>query len=227
MIRFACPACSKGLKAQDSAAGVKIACPACGHPFHIPERAPPAPAPSIRRSPAQGTTCPGCGRFISLGPEEWSLTIECAQCDTRFRPDGALTPPPPRVPVSVPPPPMPAAAAYTPAPGPSSGPPTLRPHRGTLVLMLGIVSVVLLPFLGPLAWRLGHKDLQAMHDGEMDPNGMDLTNYGKRMGMFATISMFICVILFLFLPQYLLSLLSSHQPSMPQLPNLDNLGKFN
>src|SRR5579871_6572213 len=31
-------------------------------------------------------TCPGCGRRINLCAEDLSRTVECARCDTRFRP---------------------------------------------------------------------------------------------------------------------------------------------
>src|SRR5688572_12791839 len=37
MIRFACPKCDKGLRADDAKAGGLVACPACGHKFRIPE----------------------------------------------------------------------------------------------------------------------------------------------------------------------------------------------
>jgi hypothetical protein len=60
--------------------------------------------------------------------------------------------------------------------------------------MLGIMALIL-PFpLGPLAWRLGRKDLKAMQDGEMDPNGMDLTTYGTRFGMASTVLGILCFV---------------------------------
>src|SRR5207302_1781283 len=95
----------------------------------------------------------------------------------------------------------------------------LRPHRGTLILMLGILACGLFPFpAGPLAWLLGHKDLQAMRAGEMDPNGMDLTNYGKRLGMAGTVLGLACC--FLSLASFYL--FPSPSTLLPQAPNLDD-----
>src|SRR5690242_11171194 len=34
----------------------------------------------------------------------------------------------------------------------------LRPHRGTLILVLGILSIVTCGFLGPIAWIMGSND---------------------------------------------------------------------
>jgi hypothetical protein len=54
--------------------------------FLEPARAGSPPAQTVN------VTCPGCGRTIPLPPHELSLTIECAQCKTRFvpRPQAAL-----------------------------------------------------------------------------------------------------------------------------------------
>jgi predicted Zn finger-like uncharacterized protein len=69
----------------------------------------------------------------------------------------------------------------------------LEPHRGTLVLVLGIVSFFFLPFvLGPIAWILGSTDLRAMREGRMDPEGESSTNGGKICGMISTILSLIC-----------------------------------
>jgi hypothetical protein len=224
MIRFACPGCSKPLKAPEDKAGVTMSCPGCRRYVQVPNATPQPRPTATRREPPRGVTCPGCGRFIPLGPDEWALTLECAQCDTRFRPgDKPTATPTDRI--SVPAPPEPDRGPDV-APPPAAGTAPLRPHRGTLILMLGIMSLCL-PFpLGPLAWRLGRKDLKAMQDGEMDPDGMDLTTYGKRFGMSSTI---LAVGYLVFLIVMFSRLLGGHPgqslPGLPQLPNLDDLGK--
>jgi hypothetical protein len=59
----------------------------------------------------------------------------------------------------------------------------LRPHRATLVLILGIVGVVCCMPAGIVAWVLGHQDLKDIDAGLMDPAGRGMTNAGKILGM--------------------------------------------
>jgi hypothetical protein len=59
----------------------------------------------------------------------------------------------------------------------------LRPHRATLVLVLGIVGIVCCMPAGIVAWVLGHQDLKDMTAGLMDPAGRGMTQAGKILGM--------------------------------------------
>jgi Domain of unknown function (DUF4190) len=59
----------------------------------------------------------------------------------------------------------------------------LRPHRATLVLVLGIVGLVCCMPAGIVAWVLGHQDLKDMNSGLMDPAGRGMTQAGKILGM--------------------------------------------
>ena len=46
----------------------------------------------------------------------------------------------------------------------------LEPHRGTLILVLGILSLVLCSFFtGIPAWIMGKDDLAKIKAGQMDP----------------------------------------------------------
>jgi hypothetical protein len=64
----------------------------------------------------------------------------------------------------------------------------LEPHRGGLILALGIISFFFAPFiLGPIAWILGNIDLAAIRAGRMDPEGESQTSTGRLCGMIATI----------------------------------------
>ena len=48
----------------------------------------------------------------------------------------------------------------------------MKPHRGTLILVLGIVSIFVCGIiLGPIAWVMGNNDLREMSAGTMDPSG--------------------------------------------------------
>lgn len=61
---------------------------------------------------------------------------------------------------------------------------TLTAHRGTLVLVLGILSWFLCPVvLGITAWIMGSADLTEMDAGRMDPEGRSITQAGKILGM--------------------------------------------
>lgn len=63
----------------------------------------------------------------------------------------------------------------------------MKPHRGTLILVLGILSLVICSPLGIVAWIMGSGDLKQMDAGAMDPTGRSVTNAGKICGMIATI----------------------------------------
>ena len=71
----------------------------------------------------------------------------------------------------------------------------LQPHRGTLVLILGIVGIVCCFPCGIAAWVMGGSDLRAMAEGRMDPTGEGMTKGGKICGMisvaFAVIGMIV------------------------------------
>ena len=61
----------------------------------------------------------------------------------------------------------------------------MRPHRGVLVLVLGILGIVLCFICGIVAWIMGNGDLRQMDAGLMDPTGRGLTQAGKICGIIA------------------------------------------
>ena len=71
----------------------------------------------------------------------------------------------------------------------------MEQHRGTLILVLGILSLVLCQILGPVAWIMGYGDLAKIAAGQMDPEGEGTTKAGKICGMIATILMIIGVVI--------------------------------
>jgi hypothetical protein len=63
----------------------------------------------------------------------------------------------------------------------------MKPHRGTLILVLGILSLLVCGFLGIPAWVMGNNDLKEIDAGAMDPAGRGNTNAGRICGMIGTI----------------------------------------
>lgn len=63
----------------------------------------------------------------------------------------------------------------------------MRPHRGTAVLVLGILGLVICFVCGIIAWVMGNADLRDMEAGRMDPSGMGVTKAGKICGMISVI----------------------------------------
>jgi hypothetical protein len=75
------------------------------------------------------------------------------------------------------------------------------PHRGNIILILGIFSLVLVVFnvaiglipsiggiiLGSIAWSMGQRDLTRIRKGEMDPSGQGTVNAGMICGIIGTI----------------------------------------
>jgi predicted Zn finger-like uncharacterized protein len=149
--------------------------------------------------------CPSCNRELRVPDQLLGKLVKCPACSTTFTAN--LTPP-----VSS----MGQEASPNPYP-PDRQPPPLedvpedmdnveedenyepRPkrsrrrrrfyveHRGGLVLTLGILSLVVCGFLGPVAWIMGNNDLAAMRAGRMDPEGEGLTQAGKICGIIGTI----------------------------------------
>jgi hypothetical protein len=71
----------------------------------------------------------------------------------------------------------------------------MKPHRGTLILVLGILGLVICGPLGIAAWIMGNGDLKEIDAGAMDSSGRGLTNAGRICGMIATILMILGVLI--------------------------------
>ena len=72
-----------------------------------------------------------------------------------------------------------------------------EPHRGGLMLALGIIGLVVCPIVGIAAWMMAANDLKAMDEGRMDPEGRQFTQVGKILGIVATILFIIQMVLLL------------------------------
>ncbi|MHC4426396.1 MAG: hypothetical protein ACYSYV_09890 [Planctomycetota bacterium] len=79
----------------------------------------------------------------------------------------------------------------------------LKPHRGGVVLALGILGLVVCFICGIIAWVMGNNDLRAMSVGIMDPSGRGLTQAGKICGMVSVILPLIVLCIWLLLAVFL------------------------
>ena len=63
----------------------------------------------------------------------------------------------------------------------------LQPHRGVVVLVLGILGIAVCFICGIVAWVMGKNDLRQIDAGIMDPSGRGMTQAGKICGMVSVI----------------------------------------
>lgn len=79
---------------------------------------------------------------------------------------------------------------------------SMQPHRGTMILVLGILALVLNFgcglgwILGIIAWVMGNTDLRAMEAGLMDRTGESMTKAGKICGMISVILVIVGIIIY-------------------------------
>lgn len=59
----------------------------------------------------------------------------------------------------------------------------LKPHRGPMVLVFGILGMMFCGALGIVAFLMGRKDLKEINEGRMDPEGKSLTQVGHILGI--------------------------------------------
>ena len=63
----------------------------------------------------------------------------------------------------------------------------LKPHRATVVLVLGILGLVVCFICGIIAWVMGNGDIREMDAGRMDPSGRGMTQAGRIIGIIGTV----------------------------------------
>jgi len=59
--------------------------------------------------------------------------------------------------------------------------------RGTTVLVLGILSIVICNILGPIAWSMGGEELRRIASGEAPPQGHQGAMAGRICGIVSTV----------------------------------------
>jgi predicted Zn finger-like uncharacterized protein len=149
-------------------------------------------------------SCPSCQSRLRIAEDLIGRTIRCPKCKSAFvveedSPFGAVEedvevvddepPRPSRLRSPLPPPPgwrddedddrLGRRSRYRP------------PHRGSLILTLGILSLFVCAPLGIAAWLMGNADLEKMRRGEMDRSGEGATNAGRILGIISTCLMLV------------------------------------
>lgn len=71
----------------------------------------------------------------------------------------------------------------------------LKPHRGGLILTLGLIGLLICGPLCIAAWVMGSGDLQEMDAGMMDPSGRSSTSSGRNIGMLGTVLWIVAVVI--------------------------------
>jgi hypothetical protein len=163
-IEMRCTGCGQTLRVADEHAGKKARCPACGTIVQVP---PAGAGPASSPQPAAESRSP-------FAPEATSPGAENPFAD---RPE---------------PQPNPYASPATPAVTTSGI--RARPHRGGLILTLGILGLLCCGPLGIVAWVMGSSDLNEIRQGRMDPSGQSLTQAGMVIGIIATVVLILGVL---------------------------------
>jgi hypothetical protein len=159
---------------------------------------------------ADTIACPECGRALRLPEDLIGQEVRCPSCQAIFVAERPAPPLPTYTVREQPVPPrrrsddhdlnrLPRRPARAP------GEDYRVPHRGTLVLTLGILSIALACcpltgwILGGIAIARANEDLREMARGEMDRAGRGLTQAGKVCAVFgvvlATLAFFYHVLL--------------------------------
>jgi len=164
-------------------------------------------------------SCPQCQRQLRVPDELLGQSVKCPSCGVTFAATVAAAQAPPPPPQWAEPAPQqqvsddPRGPAASPPPDPGQHRPQQEwereayderrpafradsaPHNGTLILVLGILSLAVCGLLGPVAWVMGNNDLAAMREGRMDRTGEGSTQAGRICGMIASIMLIISCVL--------------------------------
>ncbi|MBW3595810.1 MAG: hypothetical protein KY475_00890 [Planctomycetes bacterium] len=202
MIEVECGGCGKRLEVDPQYAGQTAECPVCQTPFQVPDPAaeagPAEPATWRLKTPEGRTYGPVARSELDRWVSEGRVSHDCelreegqpwARAERMYP---VLTPGmsgPPSRGNPFAPAPFYARAAPAPGSGENGRPVYLKPHRGGLILALGILAfVVACPVLSFLAWTMGTADLREMREGRMDPSGMGRTQAGMVLGMLLSVA---------------------------------------
>jgi hypothetical protein len=227
-----CPKCTRKLRVPEELLGRAVKCPDCGGTFEAnPAPAPPSPAGNGPAAPVPAAmpplnlsldedappSPPPLGTPFSVTPrapepaagvpapmpaagEPKDDLRPCPYCAERIKPDA------PRCPACGED--LRSEEEDRPWERPYRRPVRrdCEPHRGNMVLVFGILSLVIgfigLGF-GIAAWLMGRNDLKKMQSGAMDPEGRGLTQAGYVCGIIGTIwqgiMMLFCVAYFVFI----------------------------
>ncbi|HEV3143180.1 MAG TPA: hypothetical protein VGZ47_04775, partial [Gemmataceae bacterium] len=172
--------------------------------------------------------CPSCGKKLKVPDEYIGKKVRCSDCNGTFVSEKPPAKAPPRAA-------QPDDVSDDDVPVRKRSRESMEPHRGTLILILGIAGLagfvvigVLSIVPGILAWIWGNQDLKKMDAGTMDPEGRSNTSLGKILGMIGVIINGVglligCVLVILWLVVGI-AFFSAASKSMPPQPAASDSG---
>jgi hypothetical protein len=214
-IEVRCAGCGRQLRVADEHAGKSLRCPSCNHISQAPAAADPALHETQAHAPTWHMRTPEGQTYGPVDERELDRWIAegrlAADCQLATSPTGPWQPAAakfsrlqsvaPLSPASQSPP---APTFLPPSPfSPTPFVPTTSrfhvPHRGGLILLLGLLGFVVgCPIFSLMAWVMGSGDLREIRSGRMDPSGEGLTRAGQILGMLLAIPWILGAVLVLF-----------------------------
>ena len=101
--------------------------------------------------------------------------------------------------------------AWPPSPGGQPPMGGAAPVNGTLILVLGILSIVCLPILGPVALIMGNN---ALASGPIDPSQAGMVNAGRICGIVGCVFLVLGIIYWIAIAVGVAHGLGSHPPTV-------------
>lgn len=71
----------------------------------------------------------------------------------------------------------------------------LKPHRGTTLLVFGVLGLIVCPVFAILAWVMANADLREIAAGTMDREGEQTTKIAKILGIVGCVLCILSVVL--------------------------------
>jgi hypothetical protein len=202
-LEFLCPGCGRPLRIAAEHAGKQVRCPACQQ---ISTAATSGAASAAAETPPAATWHLQTPEGPIYGPISWNdveawaaegrITADCQLAESGAGPWSAasdflpqlLSPPKPIHTFTPPPPP---ATPYAAPPFATGG--YMAPHRGGLILALGLIGFfVSCPIVSLMAWVMGSHDLNEMRAGRMDRRGEGMTQAGQVLGLILSLLWIFC-----------------------------------
>jgi hypothetical protein len=206
-LEIRCPNCGRTLRIADEHAGKQVRCPACQQISTAVAATDPLRSSTSDtwhlKTPEGPIYGPISWREVQDWAAEGRITADCLLAESgsgpwqpaedllpHLRPDSppqaartTAEPAPPTLHTWIAPSPDGFAPGSSPfAPPASRG--YLVPHRGGLILALGLIGfVVSCPIFSLMAWVMGSHDLIEMRAGRMDRQGEGMTQAGQVLGM--------------------------------------------